>query len=131
MKKLILPILLVFITFKIQGQSNVSALQLMELNNGTDIFSKLIDNTTPNIAEDKQADFKLKAEKLAQNKKSEAVAYFEKKYTQKDLSEMYAELKQEDRVSYSEKTAGFLKEWRAYKTSFQSQFKQLYNSFQK
>jgi len=103
----------------------------MEINNGADIFERLIESTLPNIATEKQAEFKTKAEALALNKKNEAKKYFEKKYDQKDIETIYGELAQEDRVSFSEKTTSFIKEWRSFKAEYQTAFKELYNSYQK
>lgn len=114
-----------------QNGSNITVLSLMEMNSGGDFFERLIQSAVPNIAEEKQADFIQKAETLAATKKAEAKKFFEKKYTQKDIEEIYVELSQEDRISYSEKAAGFLKEWRSYKTQFQTEFKLLYNTYQK
>jgi hypothetical protein len=131
MKKYLFPILLLFIGINSNAQNKISASDVMQLNNGADIFTKLIESTSPNIAEDKQDAFKQEAKKMSDSKLSEAKSYFEKKYNQNDLNEIYTELKQEDRVSYSEKATGFVKEWRGFKTEFQSQFKQLYNSYQK
>lgn len=129
MKNVFTFLLMFFIAFNSFAQISVN--QLMSANNGADIFERMLASTLPNIAAEKQADFKQKAETLANNKKTEATKYFEKKYSQKEIDLIYAELSQEDRVSYSEITTNFMKEWRSYKTQYQSEFKVLYNSFQK
>jgi len=128
MKNIFTSFILFFIAFNSFAQVSVN--QLMSAKNGADIFEKMLASTLPNIAAEKQADFKQKAETLATNKKTEATKYFEKKYSQKEIDLIYAELSQEDRLSYSEITSNFIKEWRSYKTQYQSEFKLLYNSFQ-
>lgn len=112
------------------SQTGATVKNIMEINGGADIFYKLIESTLPNIDKDKQSEFKAKAEKLAEAKKTEAQKYFEKKYQQKDIDKIYSELKQEDRLSYSETTTEFLKEWRLFKTEFQTDVKLLFNSYQ-
>ncbi len=132
MKKYFTPILLFFVVLNSFAQNGLITVEkIMELNNGADIFERLIESTLPNIATEKQAEFKTKAETLAQNKKNEAKKYFEKKYNQTDIETIYGELAQEDRVSYSEKTTNFMKEWRSFKAEYQTAFKELYNSYQK
>ena len=131
MKKLFTPILIfLFVLEGFAQTGNVTVEQILEINNGTEMFDKLVSSALPNIAPEKQDDFKQKANTLIQNKKNEAVAYFQKKYTQKDLNDIYQELSQPDLMSYSEKTTVFLKEWRIYKTKFQTEFKQFYYSYQ-
>lgn len=118
-----------FIATNFMFSQNASVKNIMEINGSADIFFKLIESTLPNISKEKQVDFKAKAEKLAETKKNEAQKYFEKKYPQKDIDLIYSELKQEDRLSYSDRTTEFLQEWRLFKTEFQTDFKKLYNSF--
>jgi hypothetical protein len=132
MKKYFTPLFLFFIVLNSFAQNGLITVEkIMELNNGADIFERLIESTLPNIETEKQAEFKTKAETLAQNKKNEAKKYFEKKYNQNDIETIYGELAQEDRVSYSEKTTNFMKEWRSFKAEYQTAFKELYNSYQK
>lgn len=130
MKKTFSLIFLLFVANTMFSQTGATVKNIMEINGGADIFYKLIESTLPNIDKDKQSEFKAKAEKLAEAKKTEAQKYFEKKYQQKDIDKIYSELKQEDRLSYSETTTEFLKEWRLFKTEFQTDVKLLFNSYQ-
>jgi len=132
MKKYYTFFTLFFFSIMSFGQnSSISVEKLMEINNGSEIFEKMIQTTLPNIAPERQIEFRKKADQIVNQKKMEAKKYFEKKYNQKEFDEIYAELAQEDRVSYSEKTTAFMKEWRGFKTEFQIAFKEMYNSFQK
>lgn len=128
MKKLLLT--LIFLTSITMLSQNVSVDKLMSLNGSADIFEKLITTSVQSIPADKQADFKSKAGNLSTSKFAEAQKYFQKKYSPKDIEDIYNELSQSDRLSYSEKTNAFIKEWRSFKAEYQTAVKELCNSYQ-
>lgn len=128
MKKLVF-VLTLFIAYNGFSQT-VTVEKLMSLNGSADIFERLINSSIQNVAPEHQADFRNKAETLATNKKLEAQKYFQKKYSQKEIEEIYNELNQSERLSYSEKTNSFIKEWRSYKAEYQAAFKDLFGSYQ-
>lgn len=128
MKKL-LTVIVFFTVFSSFSQS-ITLDKLMSLNGSSEIFDRLINSSVPNIATDKQADFRSKAQALSSSKKMEAQQYFQKKYSQKDVEDIYNELNQPEILSYSEKTNSFIKEWRNFKAEYQIAFKELYSSYQ-
>jgi hypothetical protein len=128
MKKMF-TLLFLFVGMSIFAQTKQASVEdVMNAKHGAAIFERLINSTLPNIPEEKREMFKVKASQLVADKKAEAKKYFENKYSQKDINDIYAELTNEERFDYSLKTTGFIKEWRSYKAQYQSEFKELYNS---
>lgn len=104
--------------------------KLMEANNGSDIFTRIYNHNIQNIKAEKRVDFKQKIAEMAVEKKAEAIKFFTKKYSQKDIEDIYFEYTS-GRMDYSPKTTGFIKYWRSFKVEFQQEYKELYVAYQK
>lgn len=134
MKKIIYSFaLLLFFSLNIFSQEKESlkksCTQLLELNNGDAIFTKLIEDNIYNIKDYKQEEFRRKATELAMKKKEEAILFFSKKYSKEDIQEIQKEYASGSRYVQSKKAQDFIEKWRFLKKQFYSDFKKLYSSY--
>jgi hypothetical protein len=111
-------------------KQNITLDKLLSVNDNSLVFTKLVKDNISYISVAKQEDFKTKVANLAKQKKDKAKVYFSKKYTQKDINEIYAEFTQNGRMNFNPKTLSFVREWRTYKREFQKEFNQLFFEFQ-
>ena len=102
---------------------------LLEINANSKIFTELVTLNIQEIDKDKQLDFRKKIDKLAKNKKEEAIIFFMKKYSKADINTIYEDYSTPNRLAYSQKTLSFLREWKSYKILFQKEFKEVFKSF--
>ncbi len=104
--------------------------KVLEVKNGKAIFTRLTEDNQ-NIPDAKKAEFKELINKKAEELLNEARNYFMKKYSEEDLEEIYNELNTPGRIALSEKTLGFIREYRSYKIKFQKYFKEKYIAYQR
>jgi hypothetical protein len=131
MRTIFYTIIALLFTSSIYSQDKAALVdKVMTVNNGNDIFIRLQENNT-SIPDEKKAEFKALIQKKADELQAEARKYFMKKYSADDLNEIYTELNTPGRISLSEKTLSFIREYRSYKIKFQKYFKEQYIAFQK
>lgn len=133
MKQILLFIVVVFIGFQSYAQNDDdlknSIIKLMEVKNNSNFFTELVDLNIHHIKKDKQHSFRNQIAELAENKKAEAIAYFIKRYTKKDIDAIYKDYSSLNSLAYSQKTNSFLKEWQSYKNQFQKEFKKVFATY--
>lgn len=133
MKKSIL--ILLFIHFVSIGfsQNNDTKkdkiLALLALNDNSKYFTELVSINIDKIDVDKQEGFKDEIAVLASKKKEEALVYFMKKYSIKDINAIYTDYSVPNKLAYSQKTLSFLREWKSYKLQFQKEFKSVFATY--
>jgi hypothetical protein len=131
MKRIIYTFIALFITvgsFAQEKSAYTKSLEkLMEAKNGSAVFESILESTIKNVETAKQADFKQKVELSAASIKAKAIQYFTKKYSQKDINEIYTEFTTEGRIDYTPKTLTFIREWRNFKNQYQKEFKEIYS----
>lgn len=127
MKKLFF--LLVFFTFISFGFSQKNEtkkekiITLLEINDNSKLFTELVSLNINKITKNKQASFRSEMQELARKKKKEAIIFFMKKYSMREIDAIYLDYSVPNRLSYSQKTLSFLREWKTYKLLYQKEFK--------
>jgi len=115
------------------SQENISKkdkiVALLEINDNSKIFTELVTLNIQEIDKEKQLDFREEIDKLARNKKEEAIVFFMKKYSEDDINAIFTDYSVPNQLAYSQKTVSFLREWKSYKSNFQKEFKEFFTSF--
>lgn len=133
MKKTLLVLL--FISFFNQAFSQTNEAKktkittLIEMNDNSKYFTELVSINIDKIKKDKQASFRNEIAMLAAKKKAEAIRFFMKKYSTKEINAIYADYSVPNSLAYSQKTLSFLREWKTYKLLFQKEFKAVFSRY--
>lgn len=133
MKKSLL--ILLFINFVFLGFSQDldakkdKIIALLELHNNSKYFTELVSINIDKIEPAKQESFKKEIAALASKTKEEAITFFMKKYSTKEINAVYTDYSVPNKLAYSQKTLSFLRRWKSYKLQFQKEFKSVFATY--
>ena len=133
MKKVFFLILVFSFTSIVFSQENnlkkEKIIALLEMNNNSKLFTKLVALNIQEIDKDKQLAFRREIAKLAIDKNEEAIVFFMEKYSEDDINAIFTDFSVPNRLAYSQKTLSFMREWKSYKLLFQKEFKKIFETF--
>lgn len=133
MKKIFLLFFVFAIISTSFSQNDISKkdmiIALLKMNDNSKIFTELVSINIESIPVQKRVDFQKEVEEVASKKKKEALAFFLKRYSEKDIDKIYSEYSVPNRFAYSQKTLSFLREWKTYKMLFQKEFKKIFSRY--
>lgn len=131
-KTFFLLLVFTFVSIGFSQENNTKKekiIALLEMNSNSKIFTELVTLNIQEIDKNKQEEFRNKIAELEEKKKEEAIIYFLKKYSEKDINAIYADYSVPNRMAYTQKTLSFLREWKTFKMLFQKEFKEVFMSF--
>ena len=133
MKKIRVLLIVLSITTWTHSQEAMSKKEkivaLLEMNNNSKFFTDLVALNIQKIDKEKQTNFRQEIAVLANSTKEKAVAFFNKKYSDKDIQVIYDDYAVPNRMVYSQKTLSFLREWKTHKRDFQKDFKKIFAKY--
>jgi len=134
MKKSILTIVLLFLTFGLFAQkstpSDEAVLKMMNVKKGMTSVNSLANQMSEKMDAKNVASFKKEMETYKQELINTALATFKKDYTAEEMDAIYKECTS-DKIDYSDLTNGFFRKWRQLKANiFFRRAKETYFKYQ-
>ena len=133
MKKIVVLLIVFSITTWSYAQEAITKkekiIALLEMNNNSKFFADLVALNIEKIDKEKQENFRQEIAILTSSTKEKAVVFFNKKYSDKEIQIIYKDYAVPNRMTYSQKTLSFLREWKTHKRNFQKDFNQIFATY--
>ncbi len=106
-----------------------SVIQLIEAKDALNTFDDLLKLELKDATTSEQGEFKNKIGILVAKRKNEIRTYFSKKFTQKEIERISAELSDDGMLNYSQRAMSFIIMWRSKRKELQKAAKLIEDSY--